>query len=172
MEEIEKRTRNALDIVGLDVDEVRNLPPIALSGGMRRRVAIAGVLAMQPEIIILDEPTAGLDPRGRDLILGLIKKIQQEKQVTIIMVSHHVRDMILFADQLIVLEKGRLLIHGDTRSVLQHSEFKASLDMMMPDYLQVIYSLAARGKQVDTNILFLHEAEREIERLLMAHNHE
>lgn len=164
--EVRDRTEEALRKVGLEPCSIAALPPICLSGGLRRRVAIAGVLAMQPEVLVLDEPTAGLDPRGREMILGLIKRLQQEDGMTVVMVSHSLREIILLADQIAVLEKGKLVVCGDTKEVLHQKDFRELPDIMLPDYLQLVYTLAERGKKVNTRISTMAEAELEVEKLL------
>jgi len=168
--DIERRTIEALKKVGLEPDTVAGLSPICLSGGLRRRVAIAGVLAMKPEILVLDEPTAGLDPLGKEMILKLIKKLQQEDHITIVMVSHSIREIILLAGRVAVLEKGRLIAFGNIKEVLRQECFQALPGVMLPDYLQLIYTLAGRGKNVNTGIITLAEAELEIAKLLEEKN--
>ncbi len=165
-EEIKNRVEDALEKVGLEPDTVAELPPICLSGGLRRRVAIAGVLAMRPEILVLDEPAAGLDPPGREMILKLIKKLQQEDHITVVMVSHSIREIISLAGRIAILEKGRLIAFGNTRGVLSQKEFTDLSGIILPDYLQLIYTLAGRGKNVNTGIITLAEAELEIAKLL------
>jgi len=164
--EVERRTVEALKKVGLEPDTVAGLSPICLSGGLRRRVAIAGVLAMKPEVLVLDEPTAGLDHPGREMILELIKKLQREEHITIVMVSHSIREIILLAGRIAVLEKGRLIAYGDTKEVLRQKDFQTLPGVVLPDYLQLIYALAGRGKSVNPGIITLAEAELEIAKLL------
>lgn len=165
-EEIKNRVEDALEKVGLEPGTVAELPPICLSGGLRRRVAIAGVLAMRPEILVLDEPAAGLDPLGREMILKLIKKLQQEDHITVVMVSHSIREIILLAGRIAVLEKGRLVAWGDTKEVLSQKDFPDLSGVLLPDYLQLIHTLAGRGKKVNTGIVTLAETELEIAKLL------
>lgn len=165
-QEVKTRTLSALKKVGLDPESVGELPPICLSGGLRRRVAIAGVLAIQPEVLVLDEPTAGLDSIGRDMILSLLKKLQKEDHITIVMVSHSLREILSLADHIAVLEKGKLVAYGDTKEVLQQKNCRELPDIILPDYLQVTYALAKRGKKVNTHISTMAEAELEIDKLL------
>jgi len=164
-EEITQRTVRALDKVGVDPSYAK-LPPVCLSGGLRRRAAIAGVLAMEPEILVLDEPTAGLDPYGRELILKLIKKLQQEDQITVVMISHSLKDIITLADKIAVLEQGKLVLYGPAREVCAQPEFRQVAGIMLPDFLQVIFALAEGGKPVNTGITTVDEAEEEIRKLL------
>lgn len=163
--EIEQRTMQALAKVGLE-PSIAQLPPACLSGGLRRRVAIAGVLAMQPEILILDEPTAGLDPCGRELILRMLKRLQQEDGITVVMISHSLKDIILLADRIAVLEAGKLVLHGPAKEVFTQAEFRKAAGMLLPDFLQVIFALAAAGKPVNTAITTIEEAEAEIWKVL------
>ncbi|TWH51610.1 energy-coupling factor transporter ATPase [Sporomusa sp. KB1] len=163
--EVAYRTSRALARVGLD-SAVAELPPVCLSGGLRRRVAIASVLAMQPEILVLDEPTAGLDPGGREIVLQLIKKLQQEDHTTVVMISHSLQDVITLADNIAVMEQGKLIMHGHPREVLAQSGLRKVAGIILPDFLQVIFSLAARGKAVNTGITTLEEAEAEIVKIL------
>lgn len=164
-EEIEHRTIQALVKVGLD-PSVAKLPPVCLSGGLRRRVAIAGVLAMQPEILVLDEPTAGLDPCGRDVILKLVKRLQQEDHITVVMISHSLKDIITLADNIAVLEKGKLVMHGPAKEVFAQQEFRKVAGILLPDFMQVMFALAEGGKPVHTGITTVDEAETEIRKLL------
>lgn len=163
--EIKQRTEQALARVDLD-PAIAKVPIVCLSGGLRRRVAIAGVLAMRPEILILDEPTAGLDPAGRKVILQLIKNLQQKDHTTVVMISHNLSDVMALADQIAVLEKGRLVTCGQAREVLQQKEFRALPGIILPEFLQVIFALAERGKKVNTGITTVGEAELELQRLL------
>ncbi|CQR70330.1 Energy-coupling factor transporter ATP-binding protein EcfA2 [Sporomusa ovata DSM 2662] len=169
--EVRERTLEALTKVGLD-EAIVNLPPLCLSGGMRRRVAIAGVLAMKPEILILDEPTAGLDPAGREMILRQLKQIQVEENTTIIMISHNLKEVLLVADRLAVLEKGKLVAFGDIREVLSHQYVRELEYINFPDYLRVIYSLAQKGQNINTNVYSLADAEIEIDKFLKGKKNE
>lgn len=130
-DEITRRVKRALEVVGLDYDEFANRSPFDLSGGEKRRVAIAGVIAMQPKILVLDEPVAGLDPSGREEILSLIKKLQREVSPTIIMVSHNMDDIAVIADRIIVLKDGEIVGDGTPKSVFSNRALvgKAGLDV-------------------------------------------
>lgn len=164
LEEAARRTRQALAMVGLD-PAAAALPPVSLSGGLRRRAAIAGVLAMQPEILVLDEPTAGLDPCGREAVLKLLKDLQQHG-TTVVMISHSLQDIIALADKIAALEQGKLAMHGPVREVLAQQEFAKVTGIILPDFLQVIFALAARGKKVNTGVTSVAEAEAEIRKVL------
>jgi len=165
--EIAVRVDEALTCVGLIPEQVRELSPLCLSGGMRRRVAVASILAMKPEILILDEPTAGLDPEGCAHVLNTVKRYQQEQKVTVIMVSHHINELIILADRIAVLDQGRLKAWGPTRKVLERDDLPYR-DTLLPDYMKLLHNLKARGLPVNTGVLTVEEAANEIERLLKA----
>jgi energy-coupling factor transport system ATP-binding protein len=162
LSEIEKKTENVLELVGLDPKSVAKLFPLNLSRGMRRRVALASVLVMQPEILILDEPTAALDTVGRDSILQLIKKLQVENQTTIIMISHNLREMISLSDRIAVLEAGRLVAYGTARQVLNQQCVHDMYGIGVPDYLRLLYKLRKQGMKIDTQICTFDEVEEEL----------
>lgn len=165
--EIAVRVDEALTSVGLIPEQVRELSPLCLSGGMRRRIAVASILAMKPEILILDEPTAGLDPEGCDHILTTIKRYQQEQKVTVIMVSHYINELIILADRVALLDQGRLKAWGPTREVLERDDLPYG-DLLLPDYMKLLHNLKMRGLPVNTGLLTVEEAACEIERLLKA----
>src|SRR5690606_17281682 len=110
------------ELVGLDYESIKDRSPFELSGGQRRRVAIAGVLAMKPEILVLDEPTAGLDPRGRDEILGRIAQLHKKYNLTIILVSHSMEDIAKLVDRIIVMNKGKIALDGSPEEVFRHAK--------------------------------------------------
>lgn len=170
-DEVTRRTLAALEKVGLE-PAIADQPPFCLSGGLRRRVAIAGVLAINPEILILDEPTAGLDPVGREMILRQLKQLQQANQTTIIMISHNLTDVISVADRLAVLAAGKLLARGDIRTILGNPAVRNLPYIGFPDYLRVIHALAAKDSQVNTNIYSLTAAANEIDKFLRRRHHE
>ncbi len=164
--EIRRRVYDALGNVGLIPGETEHLAPITLSGGMRRRVAIAGILALQPQVLILDEPMAGLDSSGRKLMLDLMKNRQQQSKETTVMISHSLKDILALADKIAVLDKGSLVFYGEVEELLGKTELLTRCHLELPDYLQVVYSLAARGLKVNTIIRSIEEAGSEITTLL------
>lgn len=164
--EIENRVEDALAKVGLNPREVTQVPPLGLSGGIRRQVAIACILAMRPVILVLDEPTAGLDPSGSGHIIKAIKEMQRDHNTTVVMVSHHVNELILLADKLVYLEQGRLLACGNKREVFRHMALSNMGDFVLPDHLRLMHKLAERGFDVNTGILSVEEAASEIGRML------
>ena len=145
-EEIENAARKALKQVGLD-ESYFEKSPFELSGGEKRRVAIAGVLAMNPDVLILDEPTAGLDPKGRDSILNKLKELQLERNIAIVLVSHSMEDVAKYADRLVVMNQGKKLFDGEVREVFGHYKELEEIGLAAP---QVTYLMAETGKTVTT----------------------
>ena len=162
--ETELRAYEALKQVGFD-DEYFYQSPFDLSGGQKRRVAIAGVLAMKPEILILDEPTAGLDPKGREEILNLIKKLHDEVGITIILVSHSMDDVADYVDRIIVMNKGRVAFDDVPKEVFRHRQELESIGLAAPQVTYVMQELKASGFDVDIDVTTLDEAKNEILRV-------
>lgn len=163
--EVELRAYDALKKVGLP-DELFYQSPFELSGGQKRRVAIAGVLAMKPEVLILDEPTAGLDPRGRDEILHQIKQLQTETGMTIILVSHSMEDVAEYVDRIIVMNKGRVMYDDAPREVFKHYQELESVGLSAPQVTYILHELQNRGLNVDVNATTIDEAAETIVRAL------
>ena len=163
--EVELRAYDALKKVGLP-DELFYQSPFELSGGQKRRVAIAGVLAMKPEVLILDEPTAGLDPRGRDEILHQIKQLQTETGMTIILVSHSMEDVAEYVDRIIVMNKGRVMYDDAPREVFKHYQELESVGLAAPQVTYILHELQNRGLNVDVNATTIDEAAETIVRAL------
>lgn len=161
---VKERVYEALQQVGIIQENVVQLPPATLSGGMRRRVAIAGMLAIQPEILILDEPMAGLDSAGRKLILDIIRK-RQEKHETTVMISHSLKEIMTITDKIAILENGCLVFNGKVKDLLNRPEVLAQYHFELPEYLQIVYELAAKGFDIRTNISSIREAGQEIIKL-------
>ena len=155
--EIELRAYDALRKVGLP-DELFYQSPFDLSGGQKRRAAIAGVLAMKPEVLILDEPTAGLDPKGRDEILGQIKKLQTETGMTILLVSHSMEDVAEYVDRIIVMNKGRVMYDGVPREVFSHYKELEDVGLAAPQVTYILHQLKDRGLKVDVDATTIEEA--------------
>lgn len=162
--EVELRAYEALKQVGFD-DDYFYQSPFDLSGGQKRRVAIAGVLAMKPEILILDEPTAGLDPKGREDILGLIKKLHDEVGITIILVSHSMDDVADYVGRIIVMNKGKVVFDDVPKEVFRHRQELESIGLAAPQVTYVMQELKASGFDVDIDITTLDEAKNEILRV-------
>lgn len=163
--EVELRAYEALKMVGLD-DNAFYQSPFDLSGGQKRRVAIAGVLAMKPKVMILDEPTAGLDPAGRKEILGLISKLQKEQNITIILVSHSMEDVAEYVERIIVINKGKIALDGTPKEVFGHSEELKSFGLALPQVTDAMIRLKNQGINVSTDVITINEAVQELSRVL------
>ncbi len=157
----ELRAFEALKEVGLE-DEYFYQSPFDLSGGQKRRVAIAGVLAMKPEVMILDEPTAGLDPKGREDILNLIADLHRKLGMTIILVSHSMEDVADYVDRIIVMNKGRVAFDGEPKEVFRHYKELEEIGLAAPQVTYCMQELKEAGFDVDTDVTTLKEAKREI----------
>ena len=157
----ELRAFEALKEVGLE-DEYFYQSPFDLSGGQKRRVAIAGVLAMKPEVMILDEPTAGLDPKGREDILNLIADLHRKLGMTIILVSHSMEDVADYVDRIIVMNKGRVAFDGEPKEVFRHYKELEEIGLAAPQVTYCMQELKEAGFYVDTDVTTLKEAKREI----------
>lgn len=169
-EEIDLRVRDSMELVGLDFEEMKERSPFDLSGGQMRRVAIAGVLAMKPEILILDEPTAGLDPRGREEILNQIKTLYEKKNITIILVSHSMEDIAKLVEKILVMDKGRVVMYDTPLEVFKRVEELEDIGLGVPQITYFMKALKAQGKDVDTNIFTVDAARDEILRYLRRNN--
>ena len=144
-EETDERVRYAMECVHLDYQKYSDRSPFELSGGQMRRVAIAGVLAMRPSVLILDEPTAGLDPRGRDRILSMLEQLHVESHTTIVMVSHSMDDMARLATRLIVMAEGKVLATGTPREIFAQEEMMSSAGLGVPQVSSLCRALRAKG---------------------------
>lgn len=160
-EEAEARAKKALEQVGLDPFYYKQ-SPFELSGGQKRRVAIAGVLAMEPEVLILDEPTAGLDPRGRDEILDQIDRLHRERHMTIILVSHSMEDVARYADRLIVMNHGQKVFDGAPKEVFRHYRELETMGLAAPQITYLVHDLKAKGIDIDNDITTVPEAREAI----------
>ncbi len=164
-EEAGKRAKEALTMVGLDESYYKR-SPFELSGGQKRRVAIAGVLAMNPDVLILDEPTAGLDPKGRDEILDQIKRLHEERNMTIILVSHSMEDVARYVDRILVMNHGEKVFDDTPKEVFQHYKELEAMGLAAPEITYVVQTLKSHGVPIDTSITTIEEARDEIIRLL------
>ena len=159
--EVEIRAFTALKQAGVK-EEQFYVSPFDLSGGQKRRVAIAGVLAMKPEVLILDEPTAGLDPKGREEILGMIKTLQKETGITIILVSHSMEDVAEYVDRIIVMNKGKVMLDGTPKEVFCHYDALEEVGLAAPQVTYIVNRLNKEGFSLDQNITTIAEAKDEI----------
>ena len=160
-EEAEGRARAAMRMVGLD-EHYEDKSPFELSGGQKRRVAIAGILAMNPEVLVLDEPTAGLDPKGRDDILGVLKQLHREHGITVVLVSHSMEDVADYASRIIVLDKGKVLYDDIPARVFSHVEELESIGLAAPQVTYVMRALRGKGWDVSQDVTTQAEAADEI----------
>ena len=159
--EVELRAYEALKLVGLE-DEYFYQSPFDLSGGQKRRVAIAGVLAMKPEVLVLDEPTAGLDPKGRDEILDQISKLKKETGITVILVSHSMDDVAKYVDRIVVMNKGSILFDDIPKEVFKHFEELEQIGLAAPQITYIMKNLRDHGYDVGKDITTVDEAKEEI----------
>lgn len=156
-EEIDMRVREAIGLVGLDYDEVKNLSPFELSGGQKRRVAIAGVIAMRPQILILDEPTAGLNPKAHQDILDMVSQIHSKSGNIIFMVSHNMNDIARMADQILVMDHGRLVMDGSPREVFARAEELRRIGLDLPESLEIAQRIREAGLPLQGDCLTMEE---------------
>ncbi len=161
-EETDQRVRRALELVGLDYEELKDVSPFDLSGGMKRRVAIAGVIAMEPKVLILDEPTAGLDPAAHRDILKMIKKIHDEMGLILIFVSHNMGDIAEISDRIIVMSSGRIALEGTPEEVFSHEEELSDMGLGLPPARQLVRELAAVVEGFESKALTVDEAAADI----------
>ena len=160
-EEVEERAKKALIQVGLD-ESYYNKSLFELSGGQKRRVAIAGILAMHPQVLILDEPTAGLDPKGRDEILDQVALLQKERKITVILVSHSMEDVARYVDRIIVVNDGKILFDDTPKQVFQHYKELESVGLAAPQVTYVVKALKEKGWDIDTTATTVEEAKEAI----------
>lgn len=170
-EEIKRRVREAIELTGLDYDQVADKSPFELSGGQMRRVAIAGVLAMDPQILILDEPTAGLDPHGRDEILGQIKKLHDERQMTVILVSHSMEDVGKLADKILVLYHGKKIFFDTPANVFKETETLEKIGLAAPQVTYLMQELKKINPEIRDDIFTVEAARDEIVRVFGGTSH-
>lgn len=167
--EVELRAYDALRKVGMP-DELFYQSPFELSGGQKRRAAIAGVLAMKPEVLILDEPTAGLDPKGRDEILGQISRLRKETGMTVLLVSHSMEDVAEYVDRLIVMNKGRVMYDDVPKEVFRHWRELEDVGLAAPQVTYILHELRERGLEVDVDATTIEEAASSIVNVLAGKN--
>lgn len=156
-EEVDERVRKAMEVVGLDYDQFASRSPFDLSGGEKRRAAIAGVIAMRPEILVLDEPVAGLDPAGREEILALVKKLQKEVSPTIILVSHNMDDIAVLADRIVALKDGKIVADGTPKEVFSDRGRIKDIGLDVPFATQLTDEFISRGVDLPRDIISLDE---------------
>lgn len=165
-EEIEERVKWACKMVDLDFKRAKEVSPFDVSGGQKRRAAIAGVLAMKPKFLVLDEPTAGLDPKGRDDILENINNLYKEENMTIILVSHSMEEIARLVNRIIVLEHGEILMDGKPKEVFARHRELREVGLNVPQITQLMIMLKERGMDVPTDVLTVDEGERVLKEFL------
>lgn len=161
-EEIDERVREALELVGLDYDKVADKSPLKLSGGQKRRVAIAGVIAMRPEVLILDEPTAGLDPKAHKDVLKMVEEVHKKTGNITILVSHNMTDIARLSDQVIVIDSGKLIADGSPKEVFAMKETLENVGLAVPPLTEFTEALRSRGLDLAETILDIDEAVNQI----------
>lgn len=164
--EADLRTYEAIKMVGIG-EELLDASPFELSGGQKRRVAIAGILAMKPEVLILDEPTAGLDPRGRDEILDQIAKLHKESNITIILVTHSMEDVAKYVDRILVMDHGKLVMDQETVKVFSRYKELEKIHLAAPQVTYVMNALKENGFPINTDVTTVTEAKNEILRVFL-----
>ncbi|MBZ9689443.1 energy-coupling factor transporter ATPase [Clostridium estertheticum] len=165
-DEINKRVRRAMRIVGLDYEQYKDKSPFEISGGQKRRVAIAGVVAMEPKVLILDEPTAGLDPKGRDDILSKIVELYKENDMTIILVSHSMEDVAKVANRIIVMDSGKCILDGTPAEIFKQIEILESVGLAVPQVTYLIRELRNKGFDISEDIFTIEKAKQELLKIL------
>lgn len=156
--EVKERVREALDLVGLNVDEVGERSPFDLSGGQKRRVAIAGIIAMRPQVLILDEPTAGLDPGAHREIIRMVRKIHEAEENIVIFVSHNMDDVAALSDKVLVMDRGQLMMSGTPEEVFSERERLSNAGLDLPSASKLMLRLRMAGCDVPTDILTREDA--------------
>lgn len=161
-DEIHERVKRSMELVGLDFDSLKDRSPFELSGGQKRRVAIAGVVAMKPKVLILDEPTAGLDPRGRDEILGRIQELYEKEGITIILVSHSMEDIARLVNRIIVMNNGKIAMEGGSKEIFKQAEKLEKLGLGIPQVTNFMRKYKDKGNNIRDDVLTVEEAKEEL----------
>lgn len=164
--EVRERVKEAIQLVGLDYEEIRSRSPFDLSGGQKRRVAIAGVIAMKPEVLILDEPTAGLDPKAHQDVLKMIETVHAHEKNIIFLVSHNMNDIAEMADQILVMDNGRLVMQGTPRQVFSKEEELACMGLALPDSARLMNMVKKRGVFAEGTFLTIDDVEEALYQFL------
>ena len=164
--EITERVKEAMELVGLDYEAKKDKSPFEISGGQKRRVAIAGILAMKPDILILDEPTAGLDPKGRDELFFQIKRLYEKNNITIVLISHSMEDVAKLVNRIIIMKNGRIHLDSSTREAFSDVDDLKKVGLNVPQITELMDTLRKKGHHFSKNILTVDEAFSEIKREL------
>ncbi|MBP3914628.1 MULTISPECIES: energy-coupling factor transporter ATPase [unclassified Clostridium] len=166
-EEVSDRVKRAMEMVGLDYESYKDVSPFDLSGGQKRRVAIAGVIAMEPKVLILDEPTAGLDPKGRDDILEQIKTLHEKYKMTIVLVSHSMEDVGKLAERIVVMNKGKIALMGKPAEIFKEVETLESIGLAVPQVTYLMRALREKGFNVSDEVFTVEQGSKELLRVLL-----
>lgn len=169
-EEIGKRVVEAMETVGLDYEEYKDKSPFDLSGGQMRRVAIAGVIAMKPDVLILDEPTAGLDPQGRDEILEEIQSMHGKYKMTVILVSHSMEDIAKYADKIIVMYKGKIEFYDSPKNIFKESDRLIEIGLAVPQVTELMKRLRTVDPLIDDGVFTVEAAKEEVMNMIRRRN--
>lgn len=161
-EEIDKRVEEAVEMVGLDYHAIKNVSPFELSGGQKRRVAIAGVIAMKPEVLILDEPTAGLNPKAHEDILNMVRHIHENENNIVFLVSHNMNDIARMSDKVLVMDHGKVVMDGTPEEVFSRGEELKAMGLDIPDSMEIVSRLNEAGLKIDGACLTMDEAADKI----------
>ncbi len=165
-EEIDSRVKEAVEMVGLDYHSIKNVSPFDLSGGQKRRVAIAGVIAMKPQVLILDEPTAGLNPKAHQDILDMVQSIHAAENNIIFLVSHNMNDIARMSDKVLVMDHGRLVMDGTPEEVFARGDELKAMGLALPDSMEMIFRLNEAGFDIKRSCMTMKEAAAEIAAVL------
>ena len=166
-EVVSERVKKSMEMVGLDYETYKDVSPFDLSGGQKRRVAIAGVIAMEPKVLILDEPTAGLDPKGRDDILEQIKILHEKYKMTIVLVSHSMEDVGKLAEKIIVMNKGKVALMGKPSDIFKEVEILEEIGLAVPQVTYLMRALKEKGFNVSDEVFTVEEGSKELLRVLL-----
>lgn len=167
-EEIDKRVKEAIELVGLSFEDIHDRSPFELSGGQKRRVAIAGVIAMKPEVLILDEPTAGLDPKAHKDVLNMIKNIHKHEKNIIILVSHNMNDIAALADKIIVMDSGKMVMCGTPNEVFANKKLLKAIGLGLPSATELAVLAQEKGINLPENVLTVDQIEEALYELLIS----
>ena len=156
-----------MEMVGLDYESYKDVSPFDLSGGQKRRVAIAGVIAMEPKVLILDEPTAGLDPKGRDDILDQIKTLHEKYKMTIVLVSHSMEDVGKLAERIVVMNKGKIALMGKPAEIFKEVETLENIGLAVPQVTYLMRALREKGFNVSDEVFTVEQGSKELLKVLL-----
>lgn len=169
-DKIENRVKEVMELVGLDYSKFKDRSPFNLSGGQQRKVAICGVLAMKPDVLILDEPSAGLDPQGREQLIYLLNELYHQYDMTVILISHRMEEIARLASRVIVMNEGKVELNGSPDKVFSQAEKLRDIALDLPEITEILYRLNQHGIDIKTNIFSVADAVREISLKLRGQN--